>query len=244
MSSAPPAMQIDAYKGQRRPDEKERGGTDREFPPYTPCSLFRLCNALASDRSGQPPAADREHRRPLRRPRPECARRSAPRRVIACGWRAEDGSAGNLHAPLRSSGREFQLIGSSGFPAFQLQRNPHVAVRRFTTSLANQRLWMVGVVCVCGGIPTQGNVHEDHSIGIAGLCPCRIGMPGVLASPSNPDCASPCGRGSKAGISRSFASREASTRSLTILGRPSRSRRSARPCTRGSREHRSKRRQI
>ena len=97
---------------------------------------------------------------------------------------------------------------------------------------------------VCGGTPTQANVHEDHSIGIAGLRPCHMGMPGALAAPSKPDWASPCARGSKAGISRSFASRAASTRSLSILGRPSRSRRSARPYTRGSREHSSKRRQI
>jgi hypothetical protein len=96
---------------------------------------------------------------------------------------------------------------------------------------------------VCGGTPSQGNFREDHGIGVAGLRACRIGMPGVPASPSKPDWASPCALGwSKRGICRPFASSEGSTRS-SILDRPSRPSRSARPCTRG-RQHRKKSRQI
>jgi hypothetical protein len=165
------------------------------------------------------------------------------------GPRAEDSSARDLRVPedvaSASSGREFHLIGSTrepwgcyaadqGFPHSSSTGTPMLpSVISLQAWRANASGWSAWCV---GRDPSEGNIHEEKSIGVAGLRPCSSDRPG-RASPSKPDWMSPWVLGSQSGISRPFASREGSTRLLSILERSPGPRRGARPRG-GAREHR------
>jgi hypothetical protein len=116
-----------------------------------------LRNALAADRWGHRDPqrfVSLVHARPHARPRCLVRRPHAP----SCrgGSRADDSSA-NPHVAdtsassssepeshVERSNRPRTPRPRSVFPAFQFQRNPHVAVRHFTTSLASSCLPMPG----------------------------------------------------------------------------------------------------